>query len=204
MIMLFSPEDFIDYLDAGSIDAPDFDNNGAVVLQPSSCELEAELGGVWSLKMTHPYDAEGRYTYICRDAVIKAPCKIAREQSTEWQLFRIYEVRDNMGELEVLANPIALDAIYETPIYKKKYIRKDLGYIVEDLNKLYPEKYQIKYENKGHIQKSFVATDTNLQAMIMGDDDYSILNNFKVELVYDNYKYVLVPSAGDKIGRAHV
>lgn len=205
MIKLYKAEAFTDYLDGADNEGklPDYIDNGEIVLQPSSCELTAELCGTWTLKMTHPYDNGGLYSYIEQDDVIKVPCKVAREQSSEEQCFRIYEIRDNLGQLEVLAKPIALDSIDEVPIYYRKWINKTLPQIVEDLNKIYPIKYHVRHIAPSGSAKisSILATDSNLQAIIMGDSDFTLMKMYGVEMVYDNYTYVLKKTVGDEEAR---
>lgn len=204
MIKLYKPSAFLDYLNSGSgeIEVPEFNYNGEIVLSPSSCVLEAELCGVWTLKMAHPYDNEGRYTYIQKDCVLQVPCKIAREQKAKEQLFRIYEVRDTIGQLEILAKPIAMDSIDEVPVYYKKWTNRTLYDIIGDLNQLYPEKYHIRYTKPEHQkQKSILATDSNLQSIIMGDDENTLLNAYGAEMIYDNFDYVIKQYMGDKDAR---
>ena len=38
--------------------------NGDMTIVPTSCQVESEVNGVWSLTLEHPIDIEGRWTYI--------------------------------------------------------------------------------------------------------------------------------------------
>ena len=143
MIKLFSPESFRDYITANPATQPTYETNGTIVLEPSACELEITgINESWQLKLTHPYDEEGRYSYITKGSVLKLPCKVAREQQHEEQLFRIFEVRDNFGQLEALAYPIAMESTYETPVYYHMWKKVTAKQMADSLSLIYP-KYRV-------------------------------------------------------------
>lgn len=56
MIRLFSPESFRDYLDNPEPEA--LLGNGAIVLAPDECTVEAKVDDAWTVTLTHDYDKE--------------------------------------------------------------------------------------------------------------------------------------------------
>ena len=194
MIKIFSPEAFRDYMENPEL--VDYDYNGVIVLQPTSCELSVEINSTWELTLVHPYDEEGRYTYIQKGCVLKLPCKVAREQEDEEQLFRIYEVRDKLDEIEVKAYPIVEESINETPISYAQWYDIDAPTLVDTLNGMITDKYSIDSEVPATNQASIIAENTNVQEVLLGDQDLSFINCFGGEVVYDNYTYRI----RDKVG----
>lgn len=206
MIKLFTAEAFRDYLVKEPIDLNTFDNNGVVVLQPTSCNLDITLNDEWRLTLVHPYDDEGRYTYIQKGSVLKLPCKVAREQTSEEQLYRVYSVRDSFDGLEALAYPIAMDSVYETPIYYHEWKKETAKQIADSLSLINP-KYTVTTNIKTNAVRSIFASESNLQSLIVGDSDYSFVSQFGAEVVYDNFTYILnrpIGNSKDNAGGAKV
>lgn len=198
MIRLFSPEAFRDYIAGEPITTNDFTNNGTVVLQPKECYLEIEaINDSWQLTLKHDYDEEGRYTYIQKGCVIEAPCKVAREQTSENQLFRIFEVRDSFGVLEALAYPIAYESVYETPIYHHEWKKVTAKQLAESLSLINP-KYKVETNITTNAQRSIYASETNLHSIIQSDSDYTFVGAFSGEVVYDNFTYIVNRPIGKK------
>ena len=75
MIQIYSP------------DNTDFEKNGDMVLIPSSCVINAELNGAWTIELEHPLDEEERWKWIEETAVIKVQSFL-----TDDQLFRLESV----------------------------------------------------------------------------------------------------------------
>lgn len=170
MVRLFSPESFRDYITSDPITRDNFKHNGTVVLQPSSCYLEiTAINDSWQLKMTHPYDQEGRFTYISRGCVLEVPCKVAREQENEEQLFRIFEVRDSFGQLEALAYPIAMESTYETPIYYHEWKKVTAKQLADSLSSLNP-KYKVTTDwlMKNDLQEQINEVNDRLRQLQVG------------------------------------
>ena len=202
MIKLFSPESFRDYINADPSEQPTFESNGTIVLEPSSCELEiVALNDSWQLKIQHPYDEDGRYTYIEKGCVVKLPCKVAHEQTSEEQLFRIFEVRDSFGQLEALAYPIAMESVYETPIYSHSWKKINAQSLADQLSLINP-KYTVDTNITSAAQRSLYASETNLQGVILGDSDYTFANLFGAEVIYDNYTYHVNKNVGNPVSEA--
>ena len=196
MIKLFSPEAFRDYMENPELE--NYDYNGVIVLDPTSCTLEAELGSTWELTLVHPYDDKGRYSYIEKGCVIKCPCKIAREQQEEEQLFRVYEVREKLDDIEVKAYPIAEESIYETPINYAEWFEIDAPTLVDTLNGMITGKYHIDSTLEAAGTANIIAENTNVQEVLLGDQDLSFINCFGGEIVYDNYIYRIRERVGSE------
>lgn len=198
MVRLFTPEDFRDFMGGTPIKTADFTSNGTIVLQPSSCYLEITgINDSWQLTLTHPYDEDGKFTYIERGCVLAVPCKVAREQESEVQLFRIFEVRDSFGQLEALAYPIAMESSYETPIYYHEWIKVTAKQLAESLSSI-NSKYKVTTNISTNAIRSIYASETNLQGVIQGDSDYTFVGAFSAEVVYDNFTYILNRPIGKK------
>ncbi len=56
--------------------ATDFSTLGVMTLEPASCTIEERAGGLLELEMTHPIDADLKWTYLQPGNIIKAPCAI--------------------------------------------------------------------------------------------------------------------------------
>lgn len=196
MIKLYTPEVIRDYIYQEPIDLNTFDNNGIVVLEPSSCELEMTINDSWQLTLKHPCDDEGRYTYIKKGAVIKLPCKVAREQTSEEQLFRIFEARDSFGELEALAYPIAMDSVYETPIYYHNWKKITASQLADSLSQV-NNKFTVTTDITSKATKNIFVNETNLHSVIISDNDYTFVSQFGAEVVYDNFTYILNKNIGN-------
>ena len=56
--------------------ATDFSTLGVTTLSPASCTIEERAGGLFELEMTHPIDADLKWTYLQTGNIIKAPCAI--------------------------------------------------------------------------------------------------------------------------------
>ena len=196
MIRLFSPETFRDYVNKPS-PAP-LTGNGDIVLCPDECYYEAEIGSTWKLTMKHPYDENGKYNYIVKDAIIGVDGRVCREQTSGTQFFRIKTVRIQDTCVEVIAYPVAWDSIYEVPINKVNYVDQTPNQILSNLSSIYPQKYVI--DNRmvygGTMTASIQAENTNLQEILNGNQDASFSNLFNAELVYDNYNYRIMDGLG--------
>lgn len=56
--------------------ATDFSTLGVTTLAPASCTIEERAGGLFELELTHPIDADLKWTYLQTGNIIKAPCAI--------------------------------------------------------------------------------------------------------------------------------
>lgn len=196
MIKLFSPEAFRDYIDG--VSRLSFSGNGDVILQPSSCTVKCELNGTWQLDMRHPYDRERRYSYICKGAVISVPIKVAREQVSTEQFFRIFEVRETLKDgISVVAYPVAYEAVYETPMDYYEFPELSAMEMRNELVRLTPQKYSIDINYDTETKASIYIENSNLQEVINGSQDGTFLSSYDGEMVYDNYTYIIRKHIGN-------
>lgn len=56
--------------------ATDFSTLGVTTLAPASCTIEERAGGLFELELTHPIDADLKWTYLQTGNIIKAPCAV--------------------------------------------------------------------------------------------------------------------------------
>ena len=167
-----------------------FDYNGDMTLIPSSCPLSIELNGAWELTLTHPLDDAGRWSYITRGAVIKAP------SFNGDQLFRIYNTERTDDSVVANARPIAMDAGDEVFYLDTRPTQKNGQ---EALNILLSG---TKYTGKSNIQKVATAyyVRKNFLEALNGDDDQAFLKRWGGEIVYNNYQIIVNDHAGEDNG----
>lgn len=60
-------------------------NNGMAILTPTSCEETEELCGMWSVKLEHPIDPEGRYKMLLVGNIIRANGQLFTIKQTDEQ-----------------------------------------------------------------------------------------------------------------------
>lgn len=172
--------------------------NGDMVLMPSQCDLEAEINGSWTITLQHPYDVEGRNTFIQKGSVLAVPVKVAREQYYINQLFRVYDVQNSFNGVEVTAYPVAQESAFECPLdnfYLENVTAPDVASV---LTQIYPEKYLVTTDIQNG-STSIYAQNSNMQEVIAGTDEATFISTFGGELIYDNYIYKIMAQAGRKI-----
>lgn len=178
---------------------PDLFGNGDIILHPTACTVEVELNGSWKLNMTHPFDREGRYTYICKDAVIVVPVKVAREQNATEQAFRVFQVKYTQNGVEVVAYPVIYESIYETPIDYLELENVTAEEFRLKIQTWVTGKYGIRYlEDLGSNKESIYIENSNLQETINGNQEGTITSLYDCEVIYDNYDYLLKKKVGDQ------
>lgn len=172
--------------------------NGDMILMPSQCDLEAEINGSWTITLQHPYDEEGRNTFIQKGSVLAISGRIAREQSYINQLFRIYDVQNSFNGVEVTAYPVAMESSFECPLdnlYLENVTAQDVASI---LTGIYPEKYLISTDIQNG-SSSIYAQNSNMQEVIAGNDEATFVNTYGGEIIYDNYIYKIRAQAGRRL-----
>lgn len=179
--------------------ATDFSTNGLGVLEPISCYLNVTINGAWVVEMEHPYDSENKYEKITKDNIIKITnIPIITEQSSSYQLFRVYDVVRTLTTVKAIAFPVAFEATYDAIIEELKTEKKTATATLQDV---------MTYLNNHGVTKYTVTSDfsmvetvrqrkgnwknTNLIALISGADDGSIINHWGGEVAYDNYKIIV-------------
>lgn len=196
MIRLFSPESFRDYLDNPEPEA--LLGNGAIVLAPDECTVEAKVDDAWTVTLTHDYDKEKRYSYIEKNSILVIDGRVCREQENDRQAYRVLKVEPDDESIRVSAYPVAWESIFEYPI-NATYEQYKLRDIINNLNEAQSNKYQIDAQLSDadlDTEVNLYAANTNLQELLNGDNGDTIKNLFGTELVYDNYMYRLLPSEG--------
>ena len=167
-----------------------YEMNGDAVLVPSICENSAELGGSWSLNMTHPIDDEGRWENIVEEAVISAPTFMGEEQ-----LFRVVEMDKQDTEITVKAYPIFLDSKDEVFLMDKRPTAKTGQ---EALNLLTEG---TKYSGKSDIAAGNTAYFIRRNLMDCLNGEYpSFATVWGGEPLYDNFKVIINERAGGDYG----
>lgn len=180
----------------GGVADLDHQNNGDIILQPSECTRESEIGSTWELNLVHPIDDDGIYSYIQKGCLIAVPIKTAREQQFQTQYFRVFDVTTNFNTIEVIGYPVAQESRFECPIDTLYLEFKSAGETVEALNKLYPEKYVIDTDIQDSYPMSIYAQNSNLQEVINGTQEASFVNTYGGEVVYDNYHVRICKECG--------
>ncbi len=167
-----------------------YEMNGDAVLVPSICENSAELGGSWSLNMTHPIDDEGRWENIVEEAVISAPTFMG-----EKQLFRVVEMDKQDTEITVKAYPIFLDSKDEVFLMDKRPTAKTGQ---EALNILTEG---TKYSGESDIAAGNTAYFVRRNLMDCLNGEYpSFATVWGGEPLYDNFKVIINERAGGDYG----
>ena len=178
-----------------------FDNNGEATLRPLECFFSCALNGVWQLEMTLPYDQEEKYKLIDYDKILKITgIDAVVEQTSAYQLFRIYDYRKGDDNVYILAYPIGLDARYDTYGTITAY-DKTPAQAISQINGV-SQKYTVSTDITDTDTYSMAWANTNIIAMLNGDD--SFVNTFGGEIVYDNYNIKVNDSLGRDTGAPEV
>lgn len=196
MIKLFSPRTFNDFIENKKPEP--FLRNGDMVLSPESCYITANVDGTWTLTLTHPFDLYRKYTYIQKECVIGVPGKIAREQQSDEQFYRIDNIEIENNKIVATGYPVANESILEVPFNQIDFAGYTPEQYVNKLSERYPNKYKIVLDDelKTSEELNIFLQNTNLQEVINGNQDASLVNLLGCEVVYDNYTYRLVPLMG--------
>lgn len=198
MINIFNP--------ANSADISDYTSNGQATLIPTSAVLTVEINGVWQLLMEHPYDREGRYKYIKRDAILKVSNLPIREQISEYQLFRIFDTQEGIDSVSCVAFPVGMEASYDAPIQELDISKKSGVNAIADIVQKLTEEGVSKYTLSTNITKKRRASysNTNLIAVLNGTDENSFTNVWGGEVCYDNYSILVQKKLGSQSGKVRV
>lgn len=180
MIQVYSP------------DNTDFDKNGDMVLMPSSCTINAELNGAWTIDLEHPLDIEGRWKWIVETAVIKVPSFL-----TEEQLFRLKSVEKSDAGISASGEPIFMDAMDDCFLTDIRPTNKT-GQEALDLMTA-PNS---KYTGISNISRAATAyyEYKNLIEAINSDDENSFINRWGGEILFDNYTVKINDRVGGDYG----
>lgn len=167
-----------------------FDANGDEVLMPSLCDVSAELGGTWTLEMTHPIDDEGRWKQLVKEAVISVPTFMGKKQ-----LYRIDEIDRQDTEIAVKAYPVFFDSADEVFLMDKRPTGKNGQEALDIMTE------GTKYSGESNIKTANTAyfVRRNLMNAINGDNP-SFTGTWGGEPLYDNFKVIINERAGGGYG----
>lgn len=167
----------------------DFEDNGIVVLQPTTCIVNEALNNEYSVTMTHRIDAEGRWKQIRPFRIIKVL----------GQLFRIMRIKTNMSadgtkSKSVYARHISYD-LNDKGIDSLELIDVSGSKYIEEVTKkanwhndgdLYPF-YDFSASSDITETSSFKIERKSPMAAILGTAD-SMINRYGGELHRDNFR----------------
>lgn len=169
-------------------DNTDFKKNGDMVLMPSSCTINAELNGAWTIELEHPLDGEGRWKWIEETAVIKVPSFL-----TEDQLFRLKSVEKSDAGISASGEPIFMDAMDDCFLTDIRPTNKT-GQEALDLMTA-PNS---KYTGISNISRAATAyyEYKNLIEAINSDDENSFINRWGGEILFNNFDIIINERVG--------
>lgn len=176
MIQIYSP------------DNTDFEKNGDMVLMPSSCTINAELNGAWTIELEHPLDEEGRWKWIEETAVIKVPSFLPEDQ-----LFRLKSVEKSDAGISASGEPIFMDAMNDC--FWPGTLSCS-GSPQDFLNAMLAK--NIKYHGSSNLLATASAQyiTKNVIECINGEEENSMVNLFRGEIIFNNYEIIF----NDRIG----
>ena len=162
-----------------------FTFNGLGTLEPTECSFLPSINGVWSLKMTLPVDPEGKSNLIKNDRLIKVTdIDCIEEQTSDYQLFRIYDFRKEQNYVTVTALPVGLDARFDTFVDSLKLYNKTATAALSDINNI-SNKYTVSGSGYESTVKSAEFENANIISILNGDE--SFVTTWDGEICYDNY-----------------
>lgn len=167
-----------------------YTKNGNVVLMPTECIAKAEIGGQWNLKLIHPIDEGGRWTFLSEEAVIKAPAYNGA------QLWRIRHREKDDFEVAVECEPIFFDSMQDCFLVD-----------VRPTNKTGTQALALMLtNNKYNAVSDITATSTayyeykNLMEALQGNDDNAFVKRWGGELAFDNFTVRAMTALGADLG----
>ena len=165
--------------------------NGIIVLQPTSCKLQAILNGSWVLNISHPTDSEGRWKYIEEESIISVPTFLGKGQ-----LFRVSKLIKKDYSIEAVAYPIFFDAAKEVFL---EDIRPTIKNGQEALDIMMSGSI---FEGQSDISSTSTAyfERRNLLDAISGTEEPTFLQRWGGEILYDNYKIIINEKVGGSYG----
>lgn len=168
-----------------------YEMNGNMELLPTSCEVDAEINGSWTLSMTHPIDEEGRWKEIIEGAVVKV------NSFNGIQLFRIKKVTKQDSGLMAYAEPIFLDSVGDCFNYDVRPTNATGGAALSTILAS-----NNKYSGSSNIPIRATAYYVLKNAMecIAGNEDNSFLNRWGGEIEYNNFQIIINERIGTDNG----
>lgn len=162
-----------------------FTYNGLGTLEPTECSFFPSINGVWTLKMTLPVDPEGKSNLIENDKILKVTdIDCIEEQTSDYQLFRIYDFRKEQNYVYVNALPVGLDARFDTYVPSLKLYNKTATGALSDINNI-SNKYTVSGSGYDSTLNSAEFENANIISILNGED--SFVTRWDGEICYDNY-----------------
>ena len=169
-----------------------FETNGDIILQPTSCIVTAGLNRTWQVDMEHPIDEEGRWEYIVADAVIKCP------SFNGIQLWRIVQTEKRDTGIVAVCDPIFYDAAHEVVIIDRVTLNNTTPEaafnalaegsrfsIVSDIT----EEHSVWYQTENIVE-------------ILTGADHGFAHTWDAELGFNNYEVQVMSELGGDYGAA--
>lgn len=179
MIQIYSPKN------------TNFETNGDMTLFPTTCDADAELGGAWTLEITHPIDEEGRWKYIEKESVLSVPTFMGKNQ-----LYRIDKIIDKTDtEISAKAYPIFYDSADDCFLMDTRPTDKNGQEALDIITSgtKYTAESDISTVNTAYFVRR------NLMDAINGDSP-SFVEKWGGEPLYDNFKVIINERAGGDYG----
>lgn len=180
-----------------------FTYNGLGTLEPLECFFSSEINGVWQLEMYVPYDPEGKSKLIANDRILKVTdIDCIQEQTSDYQLFRIYDYRKEGSNIYVLAYPIGLDARFDTYTNSLQCNYKTAAQAISQINNV-SNKYTVSTDITSSTLKSAQWSHSNIISMLNTDEE-GFVQKWGGEICYDNYNIKVNNSLGRSSGASEV
>lgn len=167
-----------------------YDMNGDMPLQPTSCTLIAELNGIFEIELIHPLDSEGRWEYIKVDSVVACPTPYSDKQ-----LFRIYDVDKGMNDVVAKARHVFWDLV-DHWLEDVRPTQKD-G--LNGLRDILAYSGFVAHSDIDKISTAYYVRKNGIEA-IMSSDDNSFLKRWGGEIYLDNFDVYINKQIGGDYG----
>lgn len=162
-----------------------FENNGDITLEPTSCIYKSELNGLKEITLEHDIDELGRWKYIKEDNLISI------SNASKKRFYRIYSTVKFLDYVQAFARPVFYDLLDKVLLDVRpteKNGQEALSIILHDT------------PFRGHSNISKVNTSyyirKNIIEALLSNDENSFLNRWGGELYLDNWDIYL----NDKVG----
>ena len=166
----------------------DFDKNGDMTLLPSAASVHAVLNGSWTASIEHQIDQEGRWKFIEKEAVIKMPSFLGKDQ-----LFRIKDTQKQDSGISAEMEPIFYDSMNDCFLADVRPTDKN-GQQALDIMTAPNNKYSGQ-SNITTISTAYYQYK-NLMEAINGDDENSFVSRWGGEILFDDFTVII----NDKVG----
>ena len=169
----------------------DYTHNGDQTLMPSAATVHPILNGSWTAELTHPIDADGRWKFIVKDAVVKMP------SFNGDQLFRVKSTSKSDSGVTAAMEPIFMDSMGDCFLVDIRPTSKNGQQALNDM--VSPNS---KYSASSDITRAATAyyEYKNLIEAIAGDDDNAFLKRWGGEILYDNFTVIVNERVGGDYG----